>query len=149
MRTLIAILTALHVLAHGVLGCCDHGQVAASTKATACVCHHADHAEHEHGESGDHHTDDFADPTSNCLATDDDSPGSAPHRCIHASCHWLAGDFAASHHDFDFNCLLALDADSASLAPALTSAKFWPDANRAEFSAPPLRLHLALNVLLI
>jgi hypothetical protein len=149
MRTLIAILTALHVLAHGIFGCCDHGGAAAGTNTPACVCHHAEHGGHEHGESGDHHADDVAEPASDCLATDEESPASAPHRCIHASCYWLAADVVVSQHTFDFNCLAAFDANSASLASALNATEFWPDSARGQVSAPPLRLHLALGVLLI
>jgi hypothetical protein len=149
MRTLIAILTGLHVLAHGIFGCCNHGQTAMGPKSTACVCHHDDHAVHEHGESDEHHADDLAEPASDCLAADEQSPASAPHHCIHASCHWLAADVASSHHNFDFQHLIALYGDSALLASALTYTAFWPDSACAPFSAPPLRLHLALGVLLI
>ncbi len=86
MRKLIAILTGLHVLAHGVFGCCDHGWAAMAAPkveaSSSCACHHAHH---------DQHDSQTAPAADICDAVGQNSPAPAPHECVHASCHWIAG----------------------------------------------------------
>lgn len=139
MKSLVLILTALHVLAHGVFGCCDHG-VLASLAAVEdhCVCHHADDLQ-------DRHSHDALLPEG---WIEGDTPSRSPHECFHASCHWMTGDAAASAVALDEWAPLAMVA-------MLPVDPFTRQATESSFamapisiSAPPLRLHLALGVIL-
>jgi hypothetical protein len=144
MKSLILILTALHVLAHGVFGCCGHGWLASAAAEEHCVCQHADghHAERAH----DHHGHDA--PLS-ASWTDEGAPSRSPHECVHASCHWLTGHAAASSLSMDawmpLTRVAILPADPFSLRAAESSLSMAA----ASFAAPPLRLHLALGVMLV
>lgn len=143
MKPLVIVLTAAHVLAHGVFGCCGHG-LWASAAEEHCVCQHAvgDHADWAH----DHHGHDA--PLSAGWG-DDDAPSRSPHECVHASCHWVTGDVAASSLAVDSWMALApiasLPADPISLRAAELSLFMAP----VSVAAPPLRLHLALGVILV
>jgi len=136
MKTWIAILTSLHVLAHGVFGCCDHGPVVSPQAVQSCSCHHEVH---------DHLT---SSPDSRDAA-DQGWPSRQPHQCVHASCHWVVGDSGPSVKELDFSAPISIAAFLPAGGSALPAAEFWPDAARGTTSAPPLRLHLALGVLLI
>ena len=135
MNRLIAAITGLHVLVHGIFGCCDHG-LAASRAAVPCHCHHAHHGDHTKSAGGH----DLAEHK---------SPVQGPHECVHTSCHWLSGDASPRVGELDFFSAAPLD----TLRPASTSltaaAEFLPADILGTSFAPPLRLHLAFGVLLI
>jgi len=139
MKPWIAILTGLHVLAHGVFGCCDHSLAASARAPKSCSCHHQAHP-------SDHHAH------SSCpreLADEEESPSPAPHQCIHASCHWLSGDAEPNINLLDLSAPVALVVIVPIDRLATHAAEFWPDNAARGNSALPLRLHLALGVLLI
>lgn len=140
MKPLIAILTGLHVLAHSVFGCCDHGRVASPQTEAPCACSHA------------HHDDHHVRVSSSCDAHDvaaEELPSQAPHQCVHASCHWLAGSAGPSVSPPDFSAPIPFGAIPPTRDVASQSAEFRPDRAAGRSTAPPLRLHLALGVLLI
>jgi hypothetical protein len=145
MRSLIAILTGLHVLAHGLFGCCDHALASLnSTKGVAtaeCECHHP----HQH-DRDEHHADSHSD----CVVADDyGSSGTTPHACVHAACHWVAGSTADLDHLLDYEISFASVTAFAPFPTADNTADFWPAVDSGQISAPPLRLHLALRVMQI
>jgi len=144
MKTLILLLTALHVLAHGVFGCCGHGLWASAATEEHCVCHHSD--DHHLDRAHDHHGHDA--PLSEGWV-DDDAPSRSPHECMHASCHWMTSDVAASSLAADawmpLTTVAILPVDPLSLRAAESSPSMAP----AFSAAPPLRLHLALGVMLV
>jgi hypothetical protein len=136
MKTLIAIVTGLHVLAHGVFGCCDHGALA-TAGALPCVCEHV----HQHAdEASNHHAGEHVDRH---------APSDAPHECVHASCHWVAGGVGPSVTPLDFSLPATFVAVTPTSVSAMHAAAFEPDDVRGRTSTPPLRLHLALGVLVV
>jgi hypothetical protein len=136
MKSLIAILTGLHVLAHGIFGCCNHGLVASSPAAKPCACHRAHH---------DHHVS----PSSSRDVADEQLPSRAPHQCAHSSCHWLTGNAGPSISPPDFSVPVSFVAILPMRGLAMQAAEFRPADILGPSFAPPLRLHLALGVLLI
>jgi hypothetical protein len=137
MKSLIAIVTGLHVLAHGIFGCCDHGLAKSSPTGKPCACHHA----HDHDHEG-------PSPSSRGAAVEE-IPSQAPHQCVHASCHWLAISAGASVKPLDFSSPIPFVAIVTRGGETSQTGIFWPEMAAARSSAPPLRLHLALGVLLI
>jgi hypothetical protein len=137
MKPLIAILTGLHVFAHGVFGCCDHGVVTPSRESNPCSCHHAVHH------------DVHAPSSERCAVADEEIPSQAPHQCFHASCHWLAGNVGPSISTLELSAPVSFVATLPSGHCAVPAAEFWPDFATSRSSAPPLRLHLVVGVLLI
>jgi hypothetical protein len=138
MNRLIAAITGFHVLLHGVFGCCNLGLAAPAHKSHSCPCHHVadgDHAEHSHG--GD--------------AEDRDSPPREPHMCVHASCHWLVGDAVSTLSLLDFQgaTFIAAIVPPSTSASSVIGAGSWCDVGAARSLALPVRLHLAVGVLLI
>jgi hypothetical protein len=136
MKPLIAILTTLHVLAHGVFGCCDHGVTATARANLPCVCHHSSH---EHSHSTTSHSD----------LVDEQHPTPAPHDCVHASCHWMTGDAAPTVNPLEASMPVAMTALVPFGSTTFQAAEFWPDVAAGTFSALPLRLHLSLGVILV
>jgi hypothetical protein len=146
MNRLIAVITGLHVLAHGIFGCCgDHGtHVAHASHA----CHTVDrHGCGEHGEHYEHATC-GGDASLVCIA---DPSGGLPHQCPHASCQWLDTKPACTDELFKLklnrNELGCLDVRTES-SPANAGISCLDDCYSRP-AALPLRLHLAVGVLLI
>lgn len=137
MKPLVVILTGLHVLAHGVFGCCDHGLVAMAAAALPCACEHA------------HHHADEASANADGDSVERHAPAPTPHECVHASCHWVAGSAGPSVTPLDFSAPTMFAAVVPTTSSALHAAAFQPDDVRGRTSAPPLRLHLALSVLVV
>jgi hypothetical protein len=137
MNRWIAVITSLHVLVHGIFGCCGHGMTA-SRMADPCHCQHAHHDAHADSLNDPHH--DHA---------DHGSPSQAPHECVHASCHWLLSDVSPRVGGLDFFGAAQLAALLPTAAPLTSVAQFSPGDIFGPASAPPLRLHLVLSVLLI
>lgn len=155
MNRLIIIVTGLHVLAHSIFGCCDQAFVAIPDSAGGHACSHcvvkfieAGRHEHSHCDAVATHSDEFT----HLFTTDISDQQSAPHQrhvCRHDSCHWLAGD-ASSDLDllssyFVVTCFPTISVEIASDA----TSGYWPESDIGRRPAAPLRLHLALGVLLI
>jgi len=141
MRKVIAILTGMHVLAHGVLGCCDHRlavtAVPTAEAAHSCACHHA----HQPAQDA---------PAANiCDAVNQHSPAPGPHECAHASCHWMAGgggpDIGSVEACGAMPFVPAIPIESSPLL----AGHYRPGDDCARLPAPPLRLHLALGVIVV
>lgn len=137
MKPIIAILTGLHVLAHGVFGCCDHGLVVTARSESACACHHG------HGHA------DVASLSSDCASIERGLPAPASHECVHDACHWLAGGDGPSVAPLDLSVPTLVVSAVSPINLALDVANYQPDDILGRTSAPPLRLHLAHGVLVI
>ncbi len=135
MNRLIAAITVLHVLVHGIFGCCDHGLVA-SRAAAPCHCHHAHHGDH-------------AESVSDCERADHKSPVQGSHECVHAACHWLADNASPHVGELDIFAVASPATQLPASMSLTAAAEFLPVDILGPISAPPLRLHLALGVLLI
>jgi hypothetical protein len=142
MNRLIAILTGLHVLAHGVFGCCEHRLDATSPPSVAspvlktCCCHHGHQAAHPSASRAN----DVAERALLKRST---------HPCIHSSCHWLAAAAGPSVRPPNFSVPVAVVAAPLSHGLSQHAASFRPDNVIGRTSAPPLRLHLVVGVLLV
>jgi hypothetical protein len=159
MKSLIATFTALNVLAHSVFGCCSHhaGAQAGGASVERDCDSQAEFgnsiSKHQH--DGDCHNHFVASspvageqPSAPSLC-EGQSSGHGSHQCPHDTCQWLARDVAAAAVVVD----LITHAAANTLAPAVL-APVAPEVLSREVavapnSAVPLRLHLALGVLLI
>jgi len=155
MYRLIIIVTGLHVLAHSIFGCCDHAFVAIPDSAGGHACSHCvvkfiEAGRHEHS-----HCDAVAtqnDESIHSFTTDISDQQSAPHQrheCRHDSCHWLTSD-ASSDLDLpsSYFAVTCFSTISVAIASNATSG-YWQESDVGRRHAPPLRLHLALGVLMI
>lgn len=138
---MIAILTGLHVLAHGIFGCCDHGLPVTSLVAKVHSCGHAPHDVSPELSTACCHA------TLDGEAAEGQSP--YPHECVHESCHWLAGNAGPKISKSDFSLQVPLTAISVIAAPATPTLHHGVNLATIRDTAPPLRLHLALGVLLV
>jgi hypothetical protein len=147
MNRLVALFTGFHVLIHSIFGCCDQAFAKVLPAVLDCHCDtghsHQAHSERvaytpcadhfELGGAGD--------------CNDRSSPLQS-HSCRHASCHWLTAShasvelFIVSHFlsSLDLPLVERMSGKAAALPAAIESLQ-----NRAL----PLRLHLAVGVLLI
>lgn len=141
MKKFIAILTGLHVLAHSVFGCCEHRldvtPATATPEVKTCCCHHGAHVVQHRSAPG---ASDVAAQT---------VPQRSSHQCIHSSCHWLAASAGRSIELLDFSVPVAIVDVQSVHGVALHSAAIPPDNVLGRTSAPPLRLHLVIGVLLV
>jgi hypothetical protein len=159
MKSLIAAFTALNVLAHSVFGCCSHH--AGSHPSGAAVERDCEspaevgYSISEHDHDGECHTHFMA---SSPTAVEQPraagfcgchSSGHGSHQCPHATCQWLARDVAATTAVFDLINHVATNTTAPlMLVPGTTDLRSREIALVAN-STVPLRLHLALGVLLI
>jgi hypothetical protein len=136
MKPLISIVTALHVLAHGLFGCCDHAVAAKPAAPHCCHCQHAHasppRAATEAAELAEHET-----------------PTRSQHECVHDSCHWLVGDAGLKFHLAEYSLLAYCITADMDTATATHAEWLRPDSKVGAFFAPPVRLHLALGVILV
>lgn len=135
MKLLVAIVTTLHVLAHGVFGCCDQVAHSTATVAHECLCHHADQDAHHSAE------------TAQLIA--DDHPPHVPHECVHDSCHWVVGDSPLKLNLLHLSLGAMCPADGLHTIEVVQANSFWSNLDAHLISAPPVRLHLALGVILV
>lgn len=157
MNRLIAIITGLHVLAHGIFGCCGHHSHHLSARAAVSHCCAPSGGDDcsQHHESGHQHESstleslEVAQADGNCFLCQSESSPRQPHQCSHASCQWLASGASGAL------AFIALDHGPAFCTPALLTATFAAGTARCseneerQFFALPVRLHLAVGVLLI
>jgi len=136
MKRVVAAITGLHVLLHGIFGCCGHGLAATADVADPCHCHHvadSDHAEHSPARAD----------------TDGQLPPYEQHKCPHSTCHWLATSSATALDWMDFDvALTGMPAIPVAIA-ASTAAEYSATHFGRQKPALPLRLHLVVGVLLI
>ena len=134
MRQIFTLLMTVSLLAHAAWGCCAHS---CSQTANAAKCHQdknhalAAHGDHQH--SGHENT-----PT--------------PHTaCCHVKCHWLSGSAPNVRVLLDDADLAWADVALVPAADALVveSLAALEKPTCCPLSAQPLRLHLAVGVLLI
>ncbi|MEX2091465.1 MAG: hypothetical protein WD971_02250 [Pirellulales bacterium] len=135
MNRLIAAITGLHVLVHGIFGCCGHS-LAAPRVAVPSHCCQAEHGDHDESASDRDHADQTP-------------PAPGPHECVHAFCHWLSGDSSPIIGELDLFGALPLAALHSASTSLTAAAEFLPADILGTSFAPPLRPHLALGVLLI
>lgn len=158
MKQVVAIIGGLSVLAHGIFGCCDH--VFASTpqgSAGYCRCHAAVAHSHEHGDAhGNHnssepHSSQQESPGScdNCGFTVQGQIPSGQHVCRHANCHWLKSSSSPIIRLFDLGCFFAAPILPPAAAASPSAWQQSTDFAVGRICSLPLRLHLAVGVLLI
>jgi hypothetical protein len=159
MKSFVATFTALNVLAHSVFGCCSH-HAGAHTGGIAIARDLDSQAEFGNSISKHHHDGDCH---NHYVASSPDagkqpsaagfcksqSSGHGSHQCPHDTCQWLARDVAVASVVVDlithFAATTAAPAVLVPVTPELLSREIAVASN----SAVPLRLHLALGVLLI
>jgi hypothetical protein len=153
MTRSIAIVTALHVLAHGIFGCCDHAWGAWSDTNRGQVCNHSATDREEAGHHGPHvaaiDCETKCDPAA---ARDKPEEQSAPDRgdgCCHSSCDWMKSNASPDLSQTPFGCGPVLFPLLIARIDPVSTPAYWPEADVGRFHALPLRLHLALGVLLI
>lgn len=161
MNQLLTIITALHVLAHGVFGCCSHhshhtgGQAGGVAVADCCSAAREKCAEHEDLGHCHHHTASINDASEATQGDENitlcalESSPQQHHQCPHASCQWVAPETGAAL------ALIALDHSSTFCTSVPLINTFATTIERSveevhlQHFALPLRLHLALGVLLV
>ena len=155
MNQLISILIGLHVLVHSIFGCCDHALVATSHSMSGKACSHAvakseegcRHEHNNHAAVAAHNAN-----SAQLFAINISDQQSAPHErhdCRHDSCHWLTSVALPTIDLLDSYCDAAsIQVNRAVIASEIAS-EFWLAADLGQYRALPLRLHLALGVLLI
>lgn len=126
MNALAASVTTAIVLVHALVGCCWHHGHIHGTGDSAAQVHAECHPEHDHHA---HH--------------DGDSEQPAPH-CDEVSCSFVTAKEIAPP------ALLIAPLDAQTLEPASASLhRGWACTAGRSRAAPPLRLHLELQKLLI
>jgi len=161
MNRIVAIIAGLHVLAHSVFGCCGHDshnlRKGASNSAVLQCCDstgspfpnsHERHGCGHHFAGADQNLD-VAHTQAICSLCESESSRHQSHQCSHGSCQWLASK------PFDASTLVALNLSlifcTSTDAPATfaTATVCALESEQRQTLALPLRLHLALGVLLI
>jgi hypothetical protein len=142
----LALITSLHVLAHGIFGCCAHHHGAASNVG-ACSrseegSEEAHHSQCPHCSLGFIGSMEGADEA---LRSENRTPES-PHHCIHQNCHWVTSKGQAGAD----GALLVVHVQDALPRPASAlpaSASATPALWSHHPFAAALRAHIRLNVL--
>jgi hypothetical protein len=159
MNQFVAFVTALHVLAHSLFGCCSHvAQAHTGDALEICreaVCESERPKAHGHAENHGHAPAEpaFAEATqpNGCAVCEDESSDRhAPHDCQHAFCQWLGPDSTAAGKVLDLiHDLPAILFAAPGLKPSPASLLAAGENPNERAFALPLRLHLAVGVLLI
>jgi hypothetical protein len=155
MNRLIATIIAIHVLVHSIFGCCDHAFAALSSVAIHDGCSHAaardvqscGHKHSHHDEVVAHDNEDEP-----CKAKRIAGHNSAPnqqHDCRHASCYWQTQNGFLGFSLLELHGYAALAPQAPAAIASKTSAGISTENDVGRYHALPLRLHLAVGVLLI
>lgn len=152
MRPIVTLILGVHVLAHSIFGCCGHAVASTSPTAAAptpCRCHKIAKPVQTFDKSRQVNVQGSNQSSrSDCNRIGHDQFPSEHHVCLHGTCHWVT----TPHVSFAEVLASNIDSGVATL-PATPSLLTVPSPmDRVDFapiSAPPLRVHLALNVLLI
>jgi hypothetical protein len=154
MDKVIAFVTAVHVLMHSTFGCCSHAIFASFGAAEPHTCGHATSAgvprnHHHHGNAPSVEAHDNCERMTTLGNQEVPSDPLSDHECRHDSCSWVVSTGPSMPS-------LAELLSTPAIVPVLTVATSFD--SRADLFvgdegtlslAPPLRLHLALGVLLI
>jgi hypothetical protein len=152
VNRLVVSVTALHVLAHSVFGCCPHAFPTANPSTTQRTCGHSvevasKQRAHQHSHAaGAQYCSEQGDESTIVLA--DSRPRSGHHgRCRHADCHWKTGERSSALELLDLTA-------SATFAWITSATDEFSQSLRCTFEsdiglhrALPLRLHLMMGVL--
>lgn len=158
MNQVVAIIVALHVLAHSVVGCCAHVFAAQLPAAGCSHCHEATvGVPHEHQpEQGGHDVAEAqATPEEDvcacdgCGITEREPSPLRGHSCPHASCHWLTSGTASACGLVDFACIPAFSAPVTTVIASEAVRQLSSEFDIGRLHPLPLRLHLTVGVLLI
>jgi hypothetical protein len=158
MNRAVALLTGVHVLLHSIFGCCNHTWAAHSHEtSTPHRCH--DEIGSKDATSVSHCNEQDADACSAAAericdydtntAADRAASTDERHSCRHASCAWLTTITVPELVPVDCGCPFVI-ATAEALAAVPQRACFSSDSTVIGRIHPlPLRLHLAVGVLLI
>jgi hypothetical protein len=159
MNQIVAIITGLHVLAHSILGCClHHGEHLRSAAVPSgsdyrikyCECSTGpDDACHDHRHSAGLDNAFQAVALAECAVGESHSSPQPTHQCPHASCQWLCNEATQASALISLYQCPALS--ELVTVPTQSAINEVHDAEHGHkhFLALPLRLHLALGVLVI
>jgi hypothetical protein len=159
MNRFVAFITGVHVLLHSIFGCCNH--------ASAAHLHDVDTLQRCHDEtrltdaiSGSHCNEQAADSCSgdderqcgcdtsisadDCFESTDEQ-----HHCRHASCDWLTTIEGPAISPVDCGCSFVPATFDPSATVPQSVCLFSDSTVFGRFHPLPVRLHLAVGVLLI
>jgi hypothetical protein len=159
MKSVIATFTALNVLAHSVFGCCSHhagahagGDAVGRDGYCQAEFGNSNSKHHHDGECHSHFVTSSPDAGEQPTAPgfcERQSSGHGSHQCPHDTCQWLARDVAVATVVFDLITHVAANTAAPAVLVPVTPELLSREVAVAPISAVPLRLHLALGVLLI
>jgi hypothetical protein len=145
MKPLLTTIVAALVLLHGLFGCCWHPTQHVSSQASTelsvtqpseCRCHaHAPVCELQ-GHQDEHSPSHPASP-------------SERHTCCHDQCNWISESLATDLERLALSQFQIVPADRIFASSAVQPAAQLVLAHQIEPFALPVRIHLALGVLLI
>ena len=159
MQRLIVIVIVVHVLAHSLFGCCSHH----SHQLANCSANAAESNEsHCCATAGERHcskhSEAHKESRSACSVNQAEAPeGSGPevesyppsqHECSHSLCHWVASNVSAPPTQVMLE-RAPLFCAAATPECFKIGTKHISEYKQPNSAAPPLRLHLAVCVLLI
>lgn len=157
MQRLIVIITGLHVLVHSLFGCCSHhshklgNSPPNSSQSHCCAASSEQHCSKHCGKAKGTHSDraDGQVKAAQGAGFEVVSDPVSQHQCAHSACHWVASKVstAATHVMLERAPLFcAVRIPERFNANTEQTSEY---AQQSNSSAPPLRLHLAVCVLLI
>jgi hypothetical protein len=160
MKSLIATFTAVNVLAHSVFGCCSHhagthaggAAVERDCESQAGELRSSISKHHHDGECHSHFVASLPvmgkQLNAPCFC-EGQSGGHGSHQCPHATCQWLARDVAVASVVVDLITHVAANTLAPAVLVPVSPELLSREVAVAPNSVVPLRLHLALGVLLI
>jgi hypothetical protein len=158
MKQLVTIIVGSSMVAHSIFGCCDHIFASPSQGVVGhCHCHVKFAASHEHGDahsnhrSSEPHSSQQENPDScdNCGLTEQGQVPGGQHVCRHANCHWLSSNSSPTVSPLNLDIYFAAPTPPPVAAASPSEWQRSTDFAVGRICVPPLRLHLAIGVLLI
>ena len=149
MKTLVVLVTGLHVLVHSVFGCCAHHATAHGARGES-GCSRVAHSDGSCAYCGEHQDESAIGAMEQHAAHGHDAQEGRPgggHQCVHDSCQWIVtkdtgGAFLSKSFSVPLQALAPSAVGELAAPIAASGAAFLT-------SAAPLRLHLRLSVLRI
>jgi hypothetical protein len=162
MNNVVAIITGLHVLAHSLFGCCWHqredagrcstpgaADLCCETSSEGCFISHNDDKHCDQHVAAEVHGSEEASTNAEHCSFETHSTSQQPHQCPHASCQWLTSD-SSGGLTVVVLCLVPAFWEPVIAATTFASAADpFAQKQLLESLALPLRLHLAVGLLLI
>lgn len=157
MQRLIVIITGLHVLAHSLFGCCSHhshklGNTSPnSSESHCCAASSEQHCSKHCGKAKGTYYDraDVEVKVAEGAGFEVVSEPVSQHQCAHSVCHWVASKVSAPATHVMLERAPLFCAVSIPECFNADTERISEYAQQSNSSAPPLRLHLAVCVLLI